>query len=182
MTVMKSNDMAKPDDFRRAAEARRAESQAVEQVVLPKSGFHVALRRPALMWFLFHGRLPVSLAARQSLEGGNSKCIETADEFVEFSNWVVDLLREVFVTPRLALNPREGEISPEWLAEEDLNFIIRWAVGEVASAGGNGSSGHDLAEFRAKAPGPDSSARAGGGTVSLPPQPVAQGDGNGFSD
>jgi len=158
----KGNSIARAEDFRQAAEAQRAEGQAPERLKLPKSALQVVLRRPSLMWFLFHGHLPVSLAARQSGAGGNESPFQNAEEFVEFSKWIVDLLSEAFVSPRLSLTPGADDISPEWLAEEDVNFIIRWALGEVVGSGSADSSPHDLAQFRGKAAGAASPSGAGG--------------------
>jgi hypothetical protein len=96
------NGIACPEDFKRAAEARRTEEQLPERVVLPNSGYAVLLRKPTPMWFLFHGHLPMSLAARQSSAAGHTAgVIQTTEEFVEFSKWMVELLGEVFVSPRL---------------------------------------------------------------------------------
>jgi hypothetical protein len=170
---MAENRTATAEDFRRAAEARRAEEQLPERVVLPNSGYAVVLRRPTPMWFLFHGHLPMSLAARQSDAAGT---IQSAEEFIEFSKWMVELLGEVFVAPKLSLNPGADEISPEWLGEEDVNFIIRWAVGEVTADATSASGSRDLARFRGKASGAHSPARPGSGNVSLPPEPVTPGD------
>ncbi len=157
------NGIAKPEDFRRELDGR---VEPPVRVVLPTSGLTVKLRRPSPMWFLFHGHLPISLAARQSAAGeapkGSRGALQSAEEFVEFSKWMVELLSEVFVGPKLSLRPGPEEISPEWLAEEDVNFIIRWAVGEVeAQVTGESGQGNecdsensprspagDLAEFR----------------------------------
>jgi len=91
------------------------------------------------MWFLFHGLLPASLAAR--IAGGDTR-IESVEDLRTLAEWMVPLLREVFVEPRLTLDPGPGEISPDLLDLEDANFVIRWSVGEVASDSG------DLAPFR----------------------------------
>jgi len=174
---MGENGIAKPEHFRQAAQARK-ESERLERLVLPKSQYAVVLRRPTPMWFLFHGHLPLSLAARQS-GGEGGATIQTAEEFVQFSRWMVDLLTEVFAGPKLSLHPGPDEISPEWLDEDDVNFIIRWAVGEVAAAGsasgaGTASGHHDLARFRDESR--PAAAGAGGGNVPLPAQPAAAGD------
>lgn len=107
--------------------------------MLPKSGLKVLLRRPSPMWFLFRGLLPASLAVR--LEGGQAR-LETVEDLRALAEWMVPLLGEVFVEPRLALAPGPGEISPDLLDLEDASFVVRWAVGEVASESG------DLAGFR----------------------------------
>jgi hypothetical protein len=146
------NGVASSDDFQSAALAR---SQP-ERVVLPKSGLKVLLRRPSPMWFLFRGLLPASLAAR--VEGCQSR-IETLEDLRALAEWMVPLLGEVFVEPRLALEPGPGEISPDLLDLEDASFVVRWAVGEVAEAG-------DLATFRED--GTPAAGGAGCGDVALP--------------
>ena len=183
---MSENGVAKPEDFRRAAEQRKAETQAAERVMLPESRHAVMLRRPTPMWFLFHGHLPMSVAARQSAPAGGAAggaaAIQTAEELAEFSSWIVELLSEVFVRPRLSLNPGAEEISPEWLPEEDVNFIIRWAVGEVTTDPDQIGAGHDLAEFRRTAAGTPPAPGAGGGDLPLSAQPTAAAGGDGSSD
>ncbi len=147
------NGVASSDDFLFAARLRGQP----ESVVLPKSGLKVLLRRPSPMWFLFRGLLPASLAVR--LEGRQAR-IETVEDLRTLAEWMVPLLGEVFVEPRLALEPGPGEISPDLLDLEDASFVVRWAVGEVASESG------DLASFRgdgASAPG-----GAGRGNMALP--------------
>lgn len=149
----KPNGVASAEDFRLAAQARGEPAR----MVLPRSGLKVMLRRPSPLWFLFHGLLPASLAAR--LEGGQPQ-IETADDLRALADWMVPLLREVFVEPRLALEPGPGEISPDLLELEDVSFVIRWAVGEVAAEAG------DLAGFRDQR---EPAARGSGGRdVALP--------------
>lgn len=130
------NGVASVEDFQLAAHARGTP----ERLTLPKSGLKVVLRRPNPMWFLFHGLLPASLAAR--VEGGQAR-IESVEDLRALADWMVPLLTEVFVEPRLALEPGPGSISPDLLDLDDATFVIRWAVGEVAS-----ETGSDLASFR----------------------------------
>ena len=147
------NGVASSDDFHFAAHVR----SRPESVVLPKSGLKVLLRRPSPMWFLFRGLLPASLAVR--LEGGQAR-IDTVEDLRALAEWMVPLLGEVFVDPRLALEPGPGEISPDLLDLEDASFVVRWAVGEVAS------ESSDLATFRAD--GPPAASGAGRGDLALP--------------
>ncbi len=175
--MSKENHIATANDFRQVAEARKAETQTPERVVLPKSGLGVMLRRPTPYWFLFRGRLPMSLAAKQSTPADGGGAIQTAEEFIEFSKWIVELLCEVFVEPKLSMAPGTNEISPEWLAEEDVNFIIRWAVGEVTPDGRG-----DLAEFRGARATARSVDSESSGDVSLPPVELAKDGPNGFSN
>ncbi len=148
-----TNGVASSDDFVFAAQQR---SQP-ERVVLPKSGLKVLLRRPSPMWFLFRGLLPASLAVR--LEGGRAR-LETVEDLRALAEWVVPLLGEVFVEPRLVLEPGPGEISPDLLDLEDASFVVRWAVGEVAS------ESCDLAGFRRD--GTPAASGTGSGDVALP--------------
>lgn len=76
------------------------------------------------------------------------------------AEWMVPLLREVFVEPRLTLDPGPGEISPDLLDLEDASFVIRWSVGEVAS------ESSDLASFRSQQSSP--AGGASGRNVALP--------------
>ena len=154
-TPTPKNGVASPDDFIFAARLRGQP----EHVVLPKSGLKVLLRRPSPMWFLFRGLLPASLAVK--LEGGQAR-VETVEDLRALAEWMVPLLSEVFVEPRLALRPGPGEISPDLLDLDDASFAIRWAVGEVASESG------DLASFRAD--GTPAASGAGRGDLALPPK------------
>jgi hypothetical protein len=147
------NGIASSDDFLFAARLRGQP----ESVVLPKSGLKVLLRRPSPMWFLFRGLLPASLAVQ--LEGGHTR-LETVEDLRALAEWMVPLLGEVFVEPRLALEPGPGEISPDLLDLEDASFVVRWAVGEVAS------ESSDLAGFRAD--GSPVAGSPGRGDVALP--------------
>ena len=153
MSIEDKNGLASAEDFQSAAQARGE----VERIVLPKSGLNVMLRRPSPMWFLFHGLLPASLAAR--IAAGETR-IDTVEDLRTLADWMVPLLREVFVQPRLTLDPGPGEISPDLLDLEDASFVIRWSVGEVA-----GESG-DLAAFRNNRSSPTGG--ASGRNVALP--------------
>jgi hypothetical protein len=153
MDTESKNGLASAEDFQSAAQARGD----VERIVLPKSGLNVMLRRPSPMWFLFHGLLPASLAAR--IAGGEAR-IENVEDLRTLADWMVPLLSEVFVQPRLALDPGPGEISPDLLDLEDASFVIRWSVGEVASESG------DLGPFRSERS--PSAGGASGRNVALP--------------
>ena len=159
MSDEKKNGIATTEDFRQAA-AAKAEP---ERVVLPKLGKAVLLRRPSPMWFVFRGRLPQSLAVRALPEAGcpNLGGANAAEDLLRLADWMVALLEEVFVEPRVSLHPGPGEISPELLDSEDVNFIIRWAYGEVGSEGRD-----DLALFRRERE--PAAAGAGGGDVVVP--------------
>lgn len=167
----KEQSLATASDFRRTADSRLSRP---EQVFLPRLGKVVLLRKPLPLWFVFRGRLPQSLAVRAmpgaalDLASGNP-----AEDLVALADWILTLLREVFVEPRVARdlgNPDAGEISPDWLDLEDVNFIIRWAYGEVAADGSPAAScgNSDLATFRGGS-GPAVVGTSGGNVV-LPAQ------------
>lgn len=139
------NHIATSQDFKTAFELDRR----VERVTLPKLGKPVLMRRPSPLWFVFRGQLPATLAmAETSTETEAQHGIHTPQEAQTLAGWIVDILSEVMVQPRVSLSPGPDEIPPDLLADEDLNFIIRWAVGEVVHEGGNGSPARDLAPFR----------------------------------
>jgi len=161
------NGIASAADFRTAAAASKSPA---ERVVLPKLGKAVLMRRPAPMWFIFRGRLPQSLAIRafpQALgpggagAGSDSAGASALEELALLADWIIALLEEVLVEPRVSRDPGPDEITPEMLDAEDVNFIIRWAYGEVGS-----EARDDLAPFRPERP--VAAARAGGPDVVLP--------------
>lgn len=159
------NHLATPEDFRRAAEAL---SNKAERVVLPKLGRAVLMRRPAPMWFIFRGRLPESLAIRAfpsaagpATASPDGVAANPAEELGLLADWIMALLREVLVAPRVSLDPGPDEISPDLLDSEDVNFIIRWAYGEIGSGGEDG-----LAGFRGQRQA--AAARASGAHVVVP--------------
>lgn len=154
----KSNGIARAEDFKKLAQAGAWEE--AERIVLPASGLAVMLRRPRPQAFVLLGRpLPQSLAAKLQQEGGFAQA--TAEELVEFSRFWTQVFQQMFIAPRLSLEPGPDEIHPGWIPEQDQIFLMRWAVGEVAS------DGRDLAAFRGErrpaAPGAD------GGDVALAP-------------
>lgn len=139
------NHIATVQDFRSAQDLDRR----VERVVLPKLRKAVLMRRPSPLWFAFRGQLPQTLAVAATVPGANRPpAIQTPEDAQALANWILDLLSEVMVQPRISLSPGPGEIPPELISDEDLTFILRWAVGEVASEGINDPSVGDLATFR----------------------------------
>ncbi|HLI30078.1 MAG TPA: hypothetical protein VKV79_03130 [Terriglobia bacterium] len=155
-------DLAMPQDF---AASRNSEAR-VERVTLPKLGKPVLMRRPQPLWFVFHQCLPQTLAA--SMEGASHSSPPTPDDVGRLAGWILALLSEVMVRPRVSLSPGPEEISPDLISDEDLNFIIRWAMGEVVVEAADSSSVSDLAPFcgqRSSAPSEPSSSH-----MELPPQ------------
>lgn len=118
-----------------------------ERVVLPRLGKPVLMRRPPPLWFVFRGQLPQTLAAGAA-SGASAAAPGSAEDADRVAHWISELLAEVMVEPRVSHSPGPGEIAPEMIAAEDLNFIVRWAVGEVAPGELAGSSACDLSSFR----------------------------------
>ncbi len=111
------------------------------------SGKKAILRKPSPLYFVrVRKGLPQSVAARVQ-DAASSE--STDEELIALAKFWVRVWKDVFVNPRLAENPGEGEIDPRWLRPEDAEFIMRWAVGEVAS------NGSDLAAFRDREAGAD---------------------------
>ncbi|MGH9468780.1 MAG: hypothetical protein ACRD1N_00385 [Terriglobia bacterium] len=148
---MEKNSIATRKDFEAAQDA----SRHVERVVLPRLGKAVLLRRPSPLWFIFRGALPKSLALAALSSAENEQTRKPAgvpapEEFDSVARWIIELLSEVVLQPRISLSPGPEEIPPEAISDEDLNFIIRWAMGEVATGEAAASSAGGLARFHAE--------------------------------
>jgi hypothetical protein len=142
-----------------------AEFEPAELVPLP-SGKKAILRKPRPEYFVrVRKGLPQSVAARVQ----NAPASESTDEeLIALAKFWVRVWKDVFVNPRLAENPGEGEIDPRWLQPEDAEFIMRWTVGEVAS------DGSDLAAFRDRQTGASpASVRPGPDVSGNAPQPIS---------
>jgi hypothetical protein len=147
MSEEQINHLATPQDFKLAQDLDRK----VHRVVLPKLGKAVLMRRPSPLWFIFRGQLPASLAAKvahTNASAPQNPPLKAPEDFQHLARWIVELLEEIMVQPRVSLSPGPGEIPPDLIPDEDLNFMIRWAMGEVASDGGEASAEGDLARFR----------------------------------
>ena len=86
----------------------------------------------------------------------------TADELKEFTHWLLELVMQAVVEPKIALNPGPNEIDPNDIDEADQNYIERYARGEISA------DGQDLGMF------PRKPADASGGTGSDDVQFVAK--------
>ncbi|MGH9358557.1 MAG: hypothetical protein ACRD1O_05215 [Terriglobia bacterium] len=154
--------LARPHDFA----AFRDSAAKAQRVTLPKLGKAVLLRRPSPLWFVFHQCLPQTLAAE--IVGASQEPVRTAEDVAKLADWITTLLSEVMVEPRVSLHPGPEEISPDIIADEDLNFLLRWSMGEVMTEDGNSSSVSDLAPFRGERSSPAS--ESGSSHLGLPPQ------------
>lgn len=132
---MKKNHLATAEDFKKLAEKRLEEA---ERITLP-SGLEVMLRRLPPQWLIFRGKFPGTLA-----ENGSPSRVHAPDlaEVREMGDYILQVLGMVMVAPKVALTPKNGEVSPELISDEDLSFILRYGLGEVAPGGS------DLKTFR----------------------------------
>ncbi len=143
-----ANGAAKPEDFKKRAE----ECNPPERVVLPKSGLAVLLRRPnALKALLISNELGKIPALDDA----------TVEERQQFIALLMDSVNSVLVSPRLSLLPGRGEIDPNWLPEEDAQFLINWGLGVPRT--------RDTQRFPGGS-GVGAQGGAGGGDVALPPE------------
>jgi hypothetical protein len=115
------NGVATAEDFRKLAE----EQFQAARVVLPKSGLAVLLRPPNALRVLLVSERLESLANTSS----------TPDERREYVELLARLVRDVMVEPKLSLAPRDGELDPRWLAPEDAEFLLKWALGALTPEG-----------------------------------------------
>jgi hypothetical protein len=141
-----------------------AEFEPPELVKLP-SGARAMLRRPRPLYFVrARKQVPQSGAARVQGAQASQPSDEELATIIKF--WC-SVWKDIFVSPRIAENPGPGEIGFAWLRADDTSFLIRWAVGEVAS------NGSDLAAFRdGEAGGRPAVVRPGADVPRDAPQPV----------
>ncbi len=141
--------VAKPEDFRSAFEQR----EKAVRVTLPVSGLPVLARRLSPL------RLMIQSDRLQAINLETA----TAEERVEFARIYVSTIQEILIEPRLSLTPGPNEIDPNWLPEEDAQYLFKWGVGVIAD------DSSDLAPTfrRPRAPAPCGAAR---GDVALPPE------------
>lgn len=142
-----NDGIAKPEDFRRAYEQRE---QAV-RIVLPKSGLAVLARKLSPLRSLM-----------QSDEAGQLD-ISKPEDARRFSQLFLSTLKEALILPRFSLTPGPDEIDPNWLPQEDADFLFKWAVGLMTA------EGEDLGKFFRES-GPDVAHSPGGGDVVEPPE------------
>lgn len=121
------NGVATAEDFRKCLEA---EERSV-RVALPKSGLAVLLRPPNALRVLLVSERLESLA-------DSSASPEERREYVEL---LARLVTDAMVEPKLSLAPRDGELDPQWLAPEDAEFLLKWALGALTP------EGDDLSRF-----------------------------------
>ena len=127
------SDIASAEDFARAAGGVR--SNRSEILTLP-SGLRVRASQPEpLAWIRTVGRLPQGLAV--AMLGGDSGAARASspEEVVRFSQWVVDLVEQVVIEPRIRRNPGPGEVDPALISDPDLKYLIRYAGGEIPAQG-----------------------------------------------
>ncbi len=122
------NGVATAEDFRAFSE----EQNLSARVVLPKSGLAVLLRPPNALRVLLVSERLETLASLESATG---------DERREYVNLLARLVRDVMVSPKLSLAPLDGELDPRWLAAEDAEFLLKWALGALTP------EGDDLSRF-----------------------------------
>jgi hypothetical protein len=122
--VVMPNNIAKPEDFRRALE-----SANIERVELP-SGLSVLLCRPPVFAALSIGRVGTQLQSR--VTDIKPEDIQ-ADDIEAFTKWLTQTLERFFVQPRFSASPQADEIGLADILIEDLQFIFRWLRGEVFS-------------------------------------------------
>lgn len=152
----KANGIATAEDFKRAWERG---SEPV-RLVLPKSGLPVLARRLSpLRVFMQSGRL-----AQLDVANG------TNEERIEFAQIMLSTIQELLVEPKLSLTPGPREIDPNWLEQEDADFLFKWGLGVITA------EGQDLTPlFRGSGAPPEPGPH--GGDVRQPAEPDARAPG-----
>ncbi len=171
---MNENHIATADDFRKALVADSA--RRTERLVLPKSGLPVLARRLS----------PLRVLMQSDRLAGIDLEHATPEERLTWARKMVATIQEILVKPRLSLDPGPEEIDPNWLPQEDAEFVFRWGLGlelgdtrqlarATASAATSDCAGTDF--FRADERADTPEARATVGNVPLPPERGALPDG-----
>ena len=108
-----------------------------EYVTLPKCGLGVLLRKPKPLAYTLLGAplpgLPKEDAEAESPADSQAKM--SAEETAQVAGWLAKLWGNVFVHPKLSLSPGFDEIHPDWIPEEDQQFVWKFIRGEVKSSG-----------------------------------------------
>jgi len=137
----KPNGIASAADFRQLAESSAWAKP--ERVVLPKSGFAVIVRRPTkFYWALRRSGWQEELREKIDSIGMGLKPEFSNNDLLELAREDQRMLSEAFVEPKLSLHPGPDDIDPNWLPEEDAQFILKYLRGQVLA------SGQDLDAFR----------------------------------
>lgn len=146
MSVNGNGSTSSADDFKRMAEASAFHTP--ELVVLP-SGLRMKVQRPKPFWWaLQRGHLPQSVVSKAlgTVPEGTEM---NPEDLVSFSQFTVTLLESMVVEPVIRRNPKEGEVDPNWITDDDLSFLLRYTGGEISAVGAS------LETFRGQ---PDSAA------------------------
>jgi len=123
-----------------AQKARQAARKDATELELP-SGMVIRARRPGPLALAGWGRLPLSLATAAN-GGGVDAAPLGRDEAVQFTETLRDLLLYCVVEPAISLHPADGEIHPGEIPDDDLNYILAWAM--------RGPEAVSLESFRSK--------------------------------
>ena len=100
-----------------------------ERLVLPKTGLPVLARRLS----------PMTVMLTSEAFGRYDPKASRTDA-VEYANLVIHTVQQILVQPRLALNPGPDEIDPNWVPQEDSDYLLKWGMGLI------GADGADLAQ------------------------------------
>jgi hypothetical protein len=105
--------------------------ESPREISLPKSQKWVLLRKPKpLAYTLLGAPLPGI-----PIDGAETPSKLPEEQLLEVASWLARLWGNVFVHPKLSLKPEVDEIHPDWVPEEDQQFIWRWIRGEVTDSG-----------------------------------------------
>lgn len=154
------NGIASADDFRRLAEAEAFEPE--EDLILPKSGFRVRVRRPRLKAYSLIGApLPKGLAFKLAAAESVTSVDLTREEQAALAVKDAEVMCASIVAPKFSLEPTPAEVNPNWLPVEDAAFLFQYIRGEMRADGSR------LETF----PGPGGPVAAGAGGGGVPDAP-----------
>ena len=130
---MAEHKLSSAADFRNGVKEEDCYEPARE-IFLPKSEKWVLLRKPKPLAYTLLGA-PLPGIPAEDAEASEGQSEMTSEETAQVAGWLAKLWGKVFAHPKLSLKPGVDEIHPDWIPEEDQQFIWRWIRGEVNDSG-----------------------------------------------
>ncbi len=102
-----------------------------ERITLP-SGLTVLLRRPRrAYWGVKRCRFPASLSFPQRTVSDWGAVELTEKDKADIASFWTEVWIDVFVSPRVSLNPAKSEIHPGQIPDRDVAFLYGWAGAQI---------------------------------------------------
>ncbi len=131
---MLEHKLASAADFRNDVKEEDCYEPA-RDIFLPKCGKWVSLRKPKPLAYTLLGAPLPGMPQADTESPSENQSDMSAEETARVAGWLAALWGSVFACPKLSLRPGPEEIHPDWIPQEDQQFIWRWIRGEVNDSG-----------------------------------------------